>query len=197
MWSFRWIILTGCTLLANFSWAQDSSRSKWLPDYAKLQYAGNIGFFSVGVGYENKKGTLEGDFFYGYVPESVGGVTIHTVTSKLNWHTFGSCNSGSYKIKPFTVGVLASYTFGKQYFGFSPENYPYDYYKFPTAFHAGVLVGGQANKRLGGNSSIRKIGLYYELLTFDTEFLSYLNNTHALRLSDVVSMSLGLKLSFK
>lgn len=49
------IFLIALLFFTNAS-AQDSTivkKSAWyVPDYAKLQFAGNIGFFSVGIGYK-------------------------------------------------------------------------------------------------------------------------------------------------
>ena len=50
---------------------------KIVPHYAKLQFAGGIGFLSAGIGYQSKNKRLQYDLMYGYVPESLGGVEIH------------------------------------------------------------------------------------------------------------------------
>ena len=176
--------------------AQEHKSTALLPDHAKLQYAGNIGWLAVGAGYQNKSEKLEGDVFYGYVPENIGGVTIQSLTVKGIWFPFSIRTGSAMEIKPFSAGLLVQYTFGKQYFGFDPENYPYEYYKFPTAFHGGVLVGGSLTKKLN-TGSIRGVGLYYELVSFDTELISYINNTQTLSLTDVLSMGIGIQVNFK
>jgi hypothetical protein len=55
--------------------SQLANAQKFLvPDEAILQYAGSIGYLSVGGGYKlfkNERGNL--DFLYGYVPASAGG----------------------------------------------------------------------------------------------------------------------------
>lgn len=174
--------------------AQQSAKHRWWPDHVKLQYAGGIGFLSVGAGYENKKQWLEGDLYYGYVPESIGGVSIHTLTGKLSLFPLPAIGQGV-QWKPLSVGVLVSHTFGKQYFGFTPANYPYDYYSFPTSFHAGAFLGGQINKVIK-EKTIQQLGLYYEVLTFDKEFISYLNNRSSLEFSDVINVGVGIKVGF-
>ncbi|MEI9808825.1 MAG: hypothetical protein WDO16_13705 [Bacteroidota bacterium] len=64
---------------------QRTGFARLIPQHIKLQFAGSIGFLSAGFGYESPNKRFQGDFFYGYVPESVGGVTIHSVTAKLTW----------------------------------------------------------------------------------------------------------------
>lgn len=173
--------------------AQDSTRRpKFLPDHLKVQFAGGIGFLSVGAGYSNKKDKLEGDLWYGYVPESVGGVEIHSASVKVTWHPVKKAEWRSYEMRPLSVGLLVSYTFGKQYFLFSPKNYPYSYYNFPTALHGGGFIGGRIDKKLKGG---KKLGIYYELGTNDRELVSYASNPGALSPLDIVNLAIGAKLT--
>lgn len=177
--------------------AQGQNRlGKYLPDHAKLQFAGGIGFLSAGVGYASKKDKLHTDLYYGYVPRSLGGIAIHSLTGKVTWSPVKQVNRGYTSIRPLTAGMLLNYTFGKQYFGFKPENYPYDYYGHPTNMHLAAFLGGAADYSLNKKSRIRKIGIYYEVITYDVELLSYLNNRNALNLTDIFSLSLGLRTSF-
>jgi len=168
------------------------TRSKWLPDHAKLQYAGGIGFLSVGAGYATKNNKLHGDLYYGYIPASVGGLHIHALTAKATWFPLKNIEHSGFQLRPLSAGVLVNYTFGKQYFGFTPENYPYDYYKFPTAIHAGVFIGGQVNRQLHKQRGIKRVGLYYELGTYDVELISYIGNRKALSVSDILNLGIGL-----
>jgi hypothetical protein len=186
-------ILLICSTLFSAT-AQDSSRrSKFLPEYVKVQFAGGIGFLSVGTGYNNKKEKLEGDLWYGYVPQSVGGVEIHSLSAKVTWHPVKKKEWRSYELRPLSLGALASYTFGKQYFLFSPKNYPYSYYNFPTALHGGVFIGGRLDRKL---SSGKKLGIYYELGTNDRELVSYGTNLDAISPLDILNLAIGAKLTF-
>jgi hypothetical protein len=176
---------------------KDSFLSGLLPHHAKLQYAGSIGFLSFGVGYQIKKDKLHADIIYGYTPESVGGLDIHAVTAKATWFPVkDKIWKNDIHIRPLSTGVLVNYTFGKQYFGFNPDNYPYDYYKFPTAFHVGAFVGGQVNKKINNKTFIKRVGLYYELGTLDTEVISFIRSHKALALSDIINLGIGLVTTF-
>ncbi|ANE52040.1 hypothetical protein [Flavisolibacter tropicus] len=172
------------------------SAQKWLPDHTKLQYAGGIGFLSVGVGYHNKKDKLQGDVFYGFTPASVGGLDIHALTVKGTWFPLKPINRKTWQLRPLSTGLQVNYTFGKQYFGFTPDNYPYDYYKFPTALHAGAFIGGQVNKQVSSRRGIKRIGLYYELGTYDVELASYVRNRKALSVPDILNLGIGIVTSF-
>ena len=56
-----------------------------IPDHGTLQFAGGIGFLSGGIGYDSKTKRIQTDILYGYVPQKLGGVTIHSITGKFTW----------------------------------------------------------------------------------------------------------------
>lgn len=186
------LICLWCLSLAAAA-ADTSQRPKLLPDYVKVQYAGSIGFVSIGTGYQNRRDRLEGDLYYGYVPKSVGGVYIHALSAKITWHPVKKIALKSFELRPLSLGVLVSYTFGPQYFLFWPEDYPFSYYHTSTALHTGVFVGGRVDKVL---RSRKKLGLYYELGATDKEMASYLGNMHSLGISDILNLAVGVKASF-
>lgn len=148
----------------------------WRPDQLKVQYAGSIGFLSLGVGYHNKKQNLEGDFFYGYVPKQAGGVAAHMLTGKLTGQLLKPLCLRGYELRPLALGLSVTYSFGRQYFLLDPDPYPYSYYGFPTALHGGLFAGGQLSRVVRGKG----IGLYYEIGTIDRELISWATNTRAL-----------------
>jgi len=195
----KWLIAAALTIgFCNAVAQTDSSRSrsKWLPDHAKLQYAGGIGFFSVGAGYTTQKDKLHGDLYYGYTPKSVGGLHIHALTAKATWFPLKNISHKSFQVRPLTAGLLVNYTFGKQYFGFTPENYPFDYYKFPTSLHMGAFIGGQVNKKFSSQRGVKQLGLYYELGTFDREVISYVRNRKALSITAILNLGIGAVTAF-
>jgi hypothetical protein len=192
-WNIKLLAIVVGLLIFHKAGAQDSTKHKLRPDYIKIQFAGGIGFFSVGAGWANKKQWLEGDIYYGYVPKSVGGINIHAFTGKLTVHPIPPVGKKQIQLRLLSAGVLLNYTLGKQYFGFTPSNYPYEYYGFPTSLHAAAFLGGGISRKLGKKAT-RKAGLYYEVITFDREFISYWDNRKALSISDIINVGIGLKL---
>lgn len=193
-WYIKLLVIMGLLVFKTAD-AQDSAKHQLWPDHIKIQFAGGIGFFSVGAGWSNKKQWLEGDIYYGYVPKAVGGINIHSFTGKVTVHPVPAVGRKKIQLRLFSAGVLINYTLGKQYFGFTPSNYPYEYYNFPTSLHAGGFVGGEVSRKLG-DKTVKKAGLYYEVITFDRELISYLDNHKALRISDIINLGVGLKLEF-
>lgn len=179
-----------CLFLPLFVIAQPHKGiGRLLPHHASLQFAGGIGFFAAGVGYGTKNHRLLGDFYYGYVPEQVGGVAIHSITGKITWAPLSHKLSKTMRWQMLTTGLLVNYAFGKQYFLFSPPNYPYSYYGFPTSLHVGIFAGG--------GFQYKRLQLYYELGTTDKELLSYIGNTNSLKFGDILNIAVGTRISFR
>ncbi len=188
------IIFFLACLLSQLCIAQEKKLAAIIPHYTKLQFAGGIGFFSLGVGYNNRKEKLEGDLYYGYVPKKIGGDDLHAITGKLTWLPLKGGLFKKIHYKPLSFGLLVNYTFGKQFFLFDPELYPYKYYGFPTALHVGGFIGGQASVKT--KKLFNKVGLYYELGTMDALLISYLNNEKDLTLPEIFNLGIGIKGSF-
>lgn len=155
------------------------------PHHVKLQFAGSIGFLSVGTGYEFAKKKLQADVYYGYVPKQIGGINIHSVSAKLTWLPV-SLHKNDYTFNLLTTGFLANYAFGKQY-DFSRESF--SYYGFPTAAHFALFVGGGITKN--------KFGLYYELGSTDRELVSFASNNKGLKFHDILNIGIGARYRFR
>jgi hypothetical protein len=184
----KFIIVFTCSIIVCSTCLaqQRKGMARLIPQHLKLQFAGSIGFISAGFGYESPNKKFQGDFFYGYVPESVGGVTIHSVTGKFTWIAVSKEYSRAWRVDFLMAGVLANYAFGKQYFLFSPDNYPYKYYGFPTALHAGIFLGSAVTKK--------KWGLYYEVGSTAKDLLSYVKNTRSLRFDEILNIGIGTRI---
>lgn len=159
-----------------------------IPDHGTLQFAGGIGFLSGGIGYDSKNKRIQTDILYGYVPEKLGGVTIHCVTGKISWVAVSGKLKNNIRIDWLSTGILFNYVFGKKYFFLSPDKYPLKYYGLPTAAHLGIFTGGGIR--------FKKAGIYYELGTTDRDLASYVTNIKAFPFFDIVNVGVGAKYFF-
>ena len=166
------------------------------PSHAKIQYAGNIGFISAGVGYTfwNEKGQT--DVLVGYLPKSIGGVRIISLTAKAAYYPWDIKVGKRYEIEPIYGGVYLSYSFGSQYYTSLPEYYPRGYYWWPTALRAGLFLGGRVNKDISFGP-INRLGIYYEFGTYDLKFISVMSNLDYFSITDAFDLALGLRFKFK
>jgi hypothetical protein len=167
------------------------------PDHIKVQYAGGMGFISIGAGYSTKNQKLEADLYYGYLPESIGGVSIHSISGKVTWIPIHSLSIKKYHVEPLMTGLIVNYSFGKQYFSFDPPYYPYRYYSFPTAIHTAIFLGSRIGLDFPTNTFVQRVSLYYEILSFDREIISLVSNPKSLLVTDIVTLSLGVKINFE
>lgn len=185
-----WIVIVFFVVCCACGFAQDEkNRPGIIPHHAKIQYAGSIGFISAGVGYELAKKKLQGDLLYGYLPASVGGITIHSVTAKLTWLPVSKQLKNDMKWDCLTAGLLVNYAFGRQYHLFSRTRYSFVYYGFPTAAHINLFIGSAITKN--------RIGLYYEFGATDRDMISFAKNPKAISFFDIVNFGAGVRLSFK
>jgi hypothetical protein len=166
-------------------------RAWYVPDHAKLQLAGNIGFLSPGVGYAFARDRLEADLFLGWVPEAIGGEDLFSVTAKLTWLPWTADVQG-WRLRPVTVGLQLTRTFGKGFFVLEPDEYPRGYHMLPTALRAGLCLGGVAGKPAWG---LEQVGFYYELVALDV-MLAFWTTNRALGFADVFSLALGARVEF-
>ena len=100
-------------------------------------------------------------------------------------------------LEPLTTGLVVNYSFGKQYFSFDPPNYPYRYYSFPTAIHSALFLGSRVGFNFPVNTFIRRLSLYYEILSFDREIISLVSNPKSLHITDIITLSLGVKVNIE
>jgi hypothetical protein len=167
------------------------------PDHIKVQYAGGIGFISIGAGYSTKNQKLEGDLYYGYLPKSIGDIRIHSISGKITWIPIHSVSIKKYKVEPLMTGLVINYSFGKQYFSFDPPYYPYRYYSFPTAIHSALFLGSRIRHDFPSQAFVQRISVYYEILSFDREIISFVSNTKSLQVGDIITLSLGVRIGLE
>jgi len=149
---------------------------------------------SPGIGYELGSERLHGDVFLGYVPSSIAGRDLWSTTAKLAFAPLELRAGRGWRFQPLVAGFQLTYTFGSRYFVSSPDRYPPDYYKVPTALHSAVLVGGNVHHSIGRSG--RRLGIYWEAVMLGTMLRLWAENPETLGLADVASLALGAWLRF-
>lgn len=165
------------------------------PSHAKIQYAGNIGFISAGVGYTFWKEKGQTDVLLGYLPKSIGGVTITTLTAKAAYYPWQIKIGDTYNYEPIYGGIYLSYAFGSKYYTVLPDYYPRGYYWWPTALRAGLFIGGRIKKDISFGP-VDHLGFYYEFGTYDLKLISVLSNLNYFSVTDAFDLALGIRFKF-
>ena len=176
-------------------YGQQKERHWAVPDHYKTQFAGNIGFISAGAGHLHAKDKMETDLFLGYLPKSVGGDHIFSLSSKTTFFPWTLQRSDNIMIRPLSLGAYLTYSFGSQFDTLLPNEYPDGYYWWATSLRFGMYAGGTVGKRFEGKV-LSAVHAYYELSTYDLKFISYVQNSDALSIPDIFSLALGLKFEF-
>jgi len=163
---------------------------RWfVPDHYRLQYAGNIGFISVGCGYKIGK-YYEPTLYYGLLNEAFGDsrTTVHTVSLKNSFNLLSSPIVGHFIPK---AGI--SVNWGKTHNTFKklPDHYPSNYY-FQNKVHLAPFLGGEWQFKVN-NRTIKSAGLYFEISTLDAYLLECIR-TKYVKINDICNLSIGLSL---
>ena len=193
------ITLCIALLIISGAFAQDSTliiikEKPWYkPDYAKVQFAGNVGFLSVGFGYKFFNNHLCSDILYGYVPASVSKAKeIHTITIKNTIPIFTK-EIRAITLSPIT-GFTVSYETGNNSFLKLPGKYPKDYYS-TNAFHFTFFIGAKIHKDINNSKRINGIDFYFEVGTVDT-YLWYAIRSKEVNINQIFSSAIGINLYF-
>ena len=184
-------------LYASSAFAQDSTSVKvkfwYIPDYATVQFAGNIGFFSVGIGYQLFNDHLYSELLYGHVPPSISKTEhIHKISLKNTFPLYTKKFS-TFSLSPI-AGLTLSYETENHSFVVLPDKYPKGYYH-PNAFHFTLFVGAKVHKDFTNQQIIKGADFYFELGTIE-RYLWYAVTQKEVKLNDIFSSAVGINLYF-
>jgi len=144
--------------------AQDKREGSWYkPDLVKYQFAGNIGFMSVGVGYNWWREVAQTDIMYGFVPEHHGDAVIHTFTVKNTFSIYEFNILKKYNLSP-TMGFSISLEPGENSYMRVPDRYPDDYYG-PNNIYACLNLGLKSNFKFKEERYFSSVDVYTEINT--------------------------------
>jgi hypothetical protein len=171
-----------------------AGRHALVPDHAKVQAAGGLGLVSAAGGWAFAGRRLELDVGLGWVPESLAGAELFSLNLKLTWLPWTARLSERWRLRPITVGFVASYALRDRFFLTNPGKYPTsDYYPLPTALRLGLAAGGTLGRRVG---RLAELGVYWELGAWDLPLAFWIQNPGTVRASDVIGLALGVRATF-
>jgi len=187
VFAFPGILYASDTLVKqhSFKWYQ--------PDVLKIQYAGGIGFISVGVGKQFFRNRVQSSIFYGYAPSFKSEVPVHTLAQNnmflFREHHFNKQLS----LIPFvgfgesiTVTLNDDKTFIKQ-----PRQFPDNYYP-PNAIRIGIFTG-IILKHYFNNSSLTGIDFTIGTITNDL-YINYAIKNRHIGVQNIFTMTAGITL---
>ncbi|BDD08692.1 hypothetical protein FUAX_11240 [Fulvitalea axinellae] len=154
----------------------NKKRSLWIPDFAKLQYAGGLGMFSVHGGYNfGKRRQHELDLGFGFKPEEVrGSEDIQLLSVGYQLSTIKPIELGKgWSIDPLTVGITYIFYFD-QYLDDLKDGFPEGYYFLRNDQTLQLGLEASVTKRFKKGKTIKGMTAYFNA----NQDLVYLLNTY-------------------
>jgi hypothetical protein len=174
-------------------------RRVFIPDHARLQFAGNIGFLSVGLGYNFGK-SYELTVMYGIQNEFFGNSkeTVKTLALKNTFNLYNSFHI--YKNISFipTAGLSINWGFTNNTFRKLPKHYPNKYY-FQNRVHFAPFIGGKIRYDFGKTDKsefTKHVELYVEAGSLDAYILEWVR-TDYVKIGDIMSLAVGISFYYK
>jgi hypothetical protein len=180
-------ILTGLMLLLSVSGV--TQIRKLSPDFYSIQYAGSIGLFNVGAGYELIPDKARLGIHYGYVPPSQGG-RLRIATAKVVFPIV-NLRHQHWRFNPMDLGMMASYYFGREFSSAWSSRYPEGYYWWNTSIRFHALIEQSVTYQLT-SGRVRAVTGYVEWNSSDLYLVSKWANTD-LRLTEIVKLGVGIR----
>lgn len=170
-----------------------TSASRWYKvDFASLQFAGNIGFVSIGAGLSSAGGRYHFSLLYGYVPTLVSEISVHTITARNTFEILRISVSAHNRITLY--GALSlSFELGGHSFFLQPSEWPKQYYRFPKSIHLIPALGAKSPIIKSNWRSLKGYELFAEVVTVDA-YLWYKTMSDDIRMMDILSCSVGINL---
>jgi len=172
-------------------------RRVFIPDHNRIQFAGAIGYLSVGMGYNIGK-RYEITFMLGLQNKTFGNSDEAIITTAIK-NTINIYNPIVIKDRLSfipTVGLSINWGYTNNTFNKLPSHYPESYY-FQNKIHIAPFIGGklrfECNKR---NSHRRAIELYTELGSIDAYILECIR-TKYVGIGDILNLAIGVSFYFE
>lgn len=173
--------------------------SRLIPSQTILQTAGNMGAVSVGIGWHyGRHEQWETHLLVGYIPKHDAANGKLTMTLKQTCRPWQLRAYKDLYLEPLTAGVYLNTVFGSEFWGSQPDRYPKSYYSFlSTKVRINVFVGQQLTWNIphAMQRKRKSVTFFYEISTCDLYLRTYVTERY-IRLSDILGLSLGVKMKF-
>jgi hypothetical protein len=163
--------------------------------YIPVQFAGNIGFLSTGIGYRTLTDNYQLSLMYGFTPSFVSSVKSNLITAKNIFHLYKFRLSDSRTLIPYASVGISLEIKGRSFFT-QPEYMTDSYYDFPKSIHAIPALGVKLRHRTLRFGGFEATEFFGELTSVDA-YIWYKLISNDVKLHQIVSLSAGVNLLFK
>lgn len=178
-------------------------QKNWLrhiPNLSIVQWAGNIGFLSAGIGWDyGKNDQWETHMLLGYLPSFVMSDDMLSFSLRENLLPWQVNLSERYSFTPAVFSLTANTVLNHEFWYREKKiNGEDSYYRFSSKFRIHLGFSSRINLKIP--ESKRQLGeslsLYYELSTYDLAIISALSNRKEHRIQDIVALGVGVQYRF-
>lgn len=176
-------------------------RKHWellIPTNGVVQFCGNMGVFSLGIGWEyGKRRKWETQLLFGYIPKFSSDDEKYTFTLKENFIPWRKDIGKGWWFEPLECSLYFNTVFGHDFWTKQPTKYESGYYPFSTRIRPNLALGERFRYDIPHNKRkrIKSITVFYELGTTDIYFMRFYRNGNA-KFWDVFGLSLGFKVQY-
>ena len=168
-----------------------------IPTQFIMQYAGNMGFMSIGIGWDyGKHKQWETKLMFGYLPKISSRRGKLTMTLKENYLPWSMYLKQGWMLEPLSCGLYLNTVFGSEFWGNQPSRYPDKYYEpLNTKVRIHVFLGQRITKIIPANKRkfLKSISAFYEVSACDL-YVRLLVMEKKVRLQDIMCLSVGVKM---
>lgn len=192
-------VVSDTTEATRYEQRVDRYRRHWavlVPTQTVMQYAGNMGFLSVGVGWNYGRGKKwETHLLFGYLPKFDSRRAKLTMTLKENFIPWRIDYAHGWQLEPLSCGLYLNTVFGREFWSNQPDRYPDHYYPLlKTKLRANIFLGQRITKLVPRNRRkfVKSVTLFYEVSTCDLYIRSMVQDKEV-SLWDILGLSIGVK----
>lgn len=169
---------------------------KLIPDHTKLQFAGSIGWCSMGIGWSyGHSDQWETDVMIGFIPKYHSERTKVALTLKESYIPWSiAILQNRWYVQPLSCSLFLSSVLDESFWVNEPSRYPKGYYGFSTRIRANISFGQRITYKIPERNRHRSqsLSLYYELGACDTDIATFVGNRFV-KFKDILSLSVGIK----
>lgn len=179
------------------SFAAAAQRSNWaVPDFASIQYAPGIGYFSAGAGYQVFNNKARFSTHFGIAPVHKGG-QLKIVSMKFFYKPVTLTVWNRVRMNPIDIGVMASYHNGNKFDIQRQEGvYPKGYYWWNPRLRAHLAIENSVTYEFKKGHKFTSATGFIEFNTNELHFVNFIRNMETVRLWDIVKIGTGVRLTF-
>ena len=193
-----WIERAGHTEGSSYMHRVSNYNRAWhalIPKGSRIQYAGNMGAFSVGPIWKyGRNRQWETALQLGLIPRHGNGRAILALTLKEDFVPWSVTLGRRFSFQPLATGLYLTTVFDSRFWTAQPGRYPKGYYWFATRLRPNIYLGERLEFNIpeSRRQIAKSICVFYEISTCDYFIIQKIHNKH-FSPEKFLTLSLGLQ----